>query len=146
MTDQHNNPLVENIAKVLWESEPHTMLAAAGYPTAWEDQPLIIKRGKWRLAIKALGEFSRSAGAEDVHDRIRQEIIQAANTDVVVRPKAKLICNGSLRRACKPERVIDGATSEITTETTIGRRRTEKAINTERPTPMRMLLTNWRHY
>lgn len=134
MTEQHNNPLVENIAKVLWEAEPHTLLSASGYPTAWEDQPLIIKRGKWRLAIKALGEFSRSAGAADVHDRIKQEIIQASHAGTVVSPKAKLICTGSLKRACKPEQVIDGATSEITTETTIGRRRTEKAINTEKPT------------
>ncbi len=131
MTDQHNNPLVENIAKVLWEAEPHTMLSASGYPTAWEDQPLIIKRGKWRLAIKALGEFSRSAGAADVHDRVKQEIIQASHAGTVVSPKAKLICTGSLKRAFKPEQVIDGGTGTIAREVTVGRRRIEKVINLE---------------
>lgn len=47
---------LEIAAKALWESEPHHLLAAGGYPVKWEDQCSSIKRGmirKARVAIRA---------------------------------------------------------------------------------------------
>ncbi len=74
LPEKHKNPLVEKIAEEIWNSTPHKMLEAAGHPTNWEDQPRIIKREKWRLAIKMLAVFSEHATADDVHDRIKAEI------------------------------------------------------------------------
>ena len=48
--------VIERSAKALFESEPHSMLAAAGYATDWDGQPLTLKldyRRKARTVIKA---------------------------------------------------------------------------------------------
>lgn len=47
---------LEVAAEFLWESEPHHLLAAGGYPTKWEDQCSSIKRGmlkKVRTVVRA---------------------------------------------------------------------------------------------
>jgi hypothetical protein len=48
--------IIERSAKALFESESHPMLAAAGYATDWDGQPLTLKldyRRKARTVIKA---------------------------------------------------------------------------------------------
>lgn len=54
MIEAHKDPLVELVAKTLWESDRHALLASAGHTTVWEEQPKIIKRDLWRKAIKVL--------------------------------------------------------------------------------------------
>ncbi|MAD45558.1 MAG: hypothetical protein CMH98_11175 [Oceanospirillaceae bacterium] len=39
---------IEIAAKALWDSQPHKMLEAGGYPVDWESQPSIIKKGERR--------------------------------------------------------------------------------------------------
>ena len=72
-TEKHKNPLVEKIAKTIWDAEPHKLLKHAGHPTEWEEQPRIVKRDKWRLAIKMLATFSEHATINDLPERLKKQ-------------------------------------------------------------------------
>lgn len=51
---------LEIAAKALWESEPHHLLAAGGYPVKWEDQCSSIKRGMIRKAKLVIRAYQKS--------------------------------------------------------------------------------------
>lgn len=51
-----DHDVIENCAKSLFESESHSMLKAAGYPTDWDGQPNTVKfdyKRKVRTVIKS---------------------------------------------------------------------------------------------
>lgn len=52
MSEQHQNQLIENLAKHLWNIRWHDMLKSAGHPTEWEKQTKLVKREYWREARK----------------------------------------------------------------------------------------------
>lgn len=57
-----NIEALEVAAKSLFESEPHRLLAAAGYPTKWEDQCSSIKRDMLRKVRTAVIAYLDKAG------------------------------------------------------------------------------------
>ncbi len=56
---------LETAAKALWESKPHKMLTAGGYPTDWESQCRSIKRDIIREARTVIQAYEQSTKTDE---------------------------------------------------------------------------------